>query len=128
MELPLRLRPARERGGALAADTARGKRGTLLSMALLKFAKEAGAGENKRASPLVDKPDGTPAGALGSGRDTPRKFLPSSPPELHPAAERQWALLSEEAGANWGSLRRDRGDRASRDGALRRTARASRAD
>jgi hypothetical protein len=56
VELPLRFRPTRERGGgALAADPARGKRGALLTMALLKFAKEAGVGENKRTSPVVAK-------------------------------------------------------------------------
>jgi transposase len=91
----------------------------LFSMALKEFAKEVGAGEEKRILLVVDKAGWHAGGEVEVPEGIHLEFLPSGSPELQPA-ERLWPLTNE-AVAN-GISRRDRGDRGGADGALRRTA------
>jgi transposase len=94
VDLPLRLRPSEERAGLLD-DPAHGKHREMFSLALSEFAKEVGAGTERRILLVVDK-----AGwHTGKEMDLPEEgihleFLPKGSPELMPA-ERLWPLTNE---------------------------------
>jgi transposase len=66
----------------------------LFSMALLEFAKEVGAGENKRVLLVVDKAGWHTGGEVEIPEGIHLEFLPSGSPELQPA-ERLWPLTNE---------------------------------
>jgi transposase len=66
----------------------------LFSMALLEFAKEVGAGENKRILLVVDKAGWHTGGEVEVPEGIHLEFLPSGSPELMPA-ERLWPLTNE---------------------------------
>jgi transposase len=65
----------------------------LFSLALGEFAKEVGAGENKRVL-LVDKAGWHTGGEVDLPEGIHLEFLPSGSPELMPA-ERLWPLTNE---------------------------------
>jgi transposase len=66
----------------------------LFSMALYEFAKEVGAGENKRVLLVVDRAGWHTGGELDLPEGIHLEFLPSGSPELMPA-ERLWPLTNE---------------------------------
>ncbi len=66
----------------------------LFSMALAEFAKEVGAGENKRVLLVVDKAGWHTGGEVEVPEGIHLEFLPSGSPELQPA-ERLWPLTNE---------------------------------
>ncbi|MCA1716226.1 MAG: IS630 family transposase [Actinobacteria bacterium] len=66
----------------------------VFSMALFEFAKEAGAGENKRILLVVDKAGWHTGGEVELPEGVHLEFLPSGSPELQPA-ERLWPLTNE---------------------------------
>ena len=67
----------------------------LFSMALYEFAKEVGAGENKRILLVVDRAGWhTGGGEVELPEGIHLEFLPSGSPELMPA-ERLWPLTNE---------------------------------
>ena len=66
----------------------------LFSMALLEFAKEVGAGENKRILLVVDRAGWHTGGEAEVPEGIHLEFLPSGSPELMPA-ERLWPLTNE---------------------------------
>ena len=66
----------------------------LLSMTLSEFAKEAGAGENKRVLLAVDKAGWHTDGEAEIPEGIHLEFLPSGSPELQ-LAERLWPLTDE---------------------------------
>ena len=63
----------------------------LFSMALKEFAKEVGAGENKRVLLVVDRAGWHTGGEVDLPEGINLEFLPSGSPELMPA-ERLWPL------------------------------------
>jgi transposase len=66
----------------------------LFSMALFEFAKEVGAGENKRILLVVDKAGWHTGGEVALPEGIHLELLPSGSPELQPA-ERLWPLTNE---------------------------------
>ncbi len=66
----------------------------LFSMALREFAKEVGAGEDKRVLLVVDKAGWHTGGEVEVPEGIELEFLPSGSPELQPA-ERLWPLTNE---------------------------------
>ncbi len=94
MDLPLRLRASRERGGFLADPSHGQRRGVLDGSHLFEFAKEVGAGENKRVLLVVDKAGWHTGGEVEVPEGIHLEFLPSGSPELMPA-ERLWPLTNE---------------------------------
>jgi hypothetical protein len=78
----------------------------LFSMALGEFAKEVGAGEERRILLVVDQAGWHTGGEVEIPEGIHLEFLPSGSPELQPA-ERLWPLTNE-AVANPGSSRRSR--------------------
>lgn len=66
----------------------------LFSMALREFAKEVGAGEDKRILLVVDKAGWHTGGEVEVPEGIHLEFLPSGSPELMPA-ERLWPLTNE---------------------------------
>jgi transposase len=66
----------------------------LFSMALREFAKEAGAGPDKRIVLVVDKAGWHTGGEVEVPEGIHLEFLPSGSPELMPA-ERLWVLTNE---------------------------------
>jgi len=66
----------------------------LLSMALGEFAKEVGAGENKRILLVLDQAGSHTSGEIEIPEGIHLEFLPSGSPELQPA-ERLWPLSNE---------------------------------
>jgi transposase len=66
----------------------------LFSLALGEFAKEVGAGENKRVVLFVDQAGWHTSGEVEVPEGIHLKFLPSGSPELMPA-ERLWPLSNE---------------------------------
>jgi transposase len=66
----------------------------LFSMALKEFAKEVGAGENKRVLLVVDQAGWHTGGEVDLPEGIHLEFLPSGSPELMPA-ERLWPLTNE---------------------------------
>ena len=92
-------------------------------MALNEFAREVGAGKDKRVLLVVDQAGWHTGGEVELPEGIHLEFLPSGSPELMPA-ERLWPLTNEASGQR--ALRRDRGDRGGPGGALRRTARPDR--
>jgi transposase len=66
----------------------------LFSMALSEFAKEVGAGKDKRVLLVVDKAGWHTGGELDLPEGIHLEFLPSGSPELMPA-ERLWPLTNE---------------------------------
>ncbi len=66
----------------------------LFSMALLEFAKEVGAGKDKRVVLVVDKAGWHTGGEVKVPEGIHLEFLPSGSPELMPA-ERLWPLTNE---------------------------------
>src|SRR4051812_32588568 len=94
VDLPLRLRPAPERGGFLA-DPLPTVNVELFSMALYEeFAKEMEAGEKKRVLLVVDQAGWHTGGKVEVPEGIHLEFLPSGSPELQPA-ERLWPLTNE---------------------------------
>ena len=66
----------------------------LFSMALKEFAKEVGAGEEKRVLLVVDKAGWHTGGEVEIPEGINLEFVPSGSPELMPA-ERLWPLTNE---------------------------------
>jgi len=66
----------------------------LFSTALREFAKEVGAGEDKRILLVVDKAGWHTGGEVEVPEGVHLEFLPSGSPELMPA-ERLWPLTNE---------------------------------
>jgi transposase len=66
----------------------------LFSMALREFAKEAGAGKDKRILLVVDRAGWHTGGKVEIPEGIHLEFLPSGSPELMPA-ERLWPLTNE---------------------------------
>ena len=66
----------------------------LFSLALREFAKEVGAGENKRIVLVVDKAGWHTGGEVKIPEGIELEFLPNGSPELMPA-ERLWPLTNE---------------------------------
>jgi transposase len=66
----------------------------LFSMALDEFAKEVGAGEDRRIVLVVDKAGWHTGGEVEVPEGIHLEFLPSGSPELQPA-ERLWPLTNE---------------------------------
>jgi transposase len=66
----------------------------LFSMALKEFAKEVGAGEEKRILLVVDKAGWHAGGEVEVPEGIHLEFLPSGSPELQPA-EKLWPLTNE---------------------------------
>jgi transposase len=66
----------------------------LFSMALREFAKEVGAGKEKRVLLVVDKAGWHTGGGVEVPEGVHLEFLPSGSPELQPA-ERLWPLTNE---------------------------------
>jgi transposase len=66
----------------------------LFSMALQEFAKEVGAGEDKRVLLVVDRAGWHTGGGVELPEGIHLEFLPSGSPELQPA-ERLWPLTNE---------------------------------
>ena len=66
----------------------------LFSMALREFAKEVGAGEDKRIVLVVDQAGWHTSGEVEVPEGIHPQFLPSGSPELMPA-ERLWPLSNE---------------------------------
>lgn len=66
----------------------------LFSMALREFAREVGAGENKRVVLVVDRAGWHTGGEAEVPEGIHLEFLPSGSPELMPA-ERLWPLTNE---------------------------------
>ncbi len=66
----------------------------LFSMALREFAKEMGAGKDKRVLLVVDKAGWHTGGEVEIPEGIRLEFLPSGSPELQPA-ERLWPLTNE---------------------------------
>jgi transposase len=66
----------------------------LFSMALREFAKEVGAGEERRILLVVDKAGWHTGGEVEVPQGIHLEFLPSGCPELQPA-ERLWPLTNE---------------------------------
>ena len=66
----------------------------LFSMALFEFAKEVGAGEDKRVLLVVDRAGWHTGGEVELPEGIHLEFLPSGSPELMPA-ERSWPLTNE---------------------------------
>jgi transposase len=66
----------------------------LFSMALYEFAKEVGAGENKRILLVVDRAGWHTGGEVELPEGIHLELLPSGSPELMPA-ERLWPLTNE---------------------------------
>jgi transposase len=66
----------------------------LFSMALGEFAKEVGAGEERRILLVVDKAGWHTGGEVEIPEGIHLEFLPSGSPELQPA-ERLWPLTNE---------------------------------
>jgi transposase len=66
----------------------------LFSMALREFAREVGAGEDKRILLVVDKAGWHTGGEVEVPEGIHLEFLPSGSPELMPA-ERLWPLTNE---------------------------------
>ena len=66
----------------------------LFSMALAEFAKEVGAGEERRILLVVDKAGWHTGGEVEVPEGIHLEFLPSGSPELQPA-ERLWPLTNE---------------------------------
>ncbi len=66
----------------------------LFSLALREFAKEVGAGENKRVLLVVDRAGWHTGGEVEIPEGIHLEFLPSGSPELQPA-ERLWPLTNE---------------------------------
>jgi transposase len=64
------------------------------SLSSLEFAKEVGAGENKRVLLVVDKAGWHTGGEVEIPEGIHLEFLPSGSPELQPA-ERLWPLTNE---------------------------------
>ena len=63
----------------------------LFSMALFEFAKEVGAGNDKRILLVVDRAGWHTGGEVEVPEGIHLEFLPSGSPELQPA-ERLWVL------------------------------------
>ena len=93
MDLPLRLRAARERRGLLA-DLVPTVNTELFSMALNELAKEVGAGKDKHILLVVDKAGWHTGKEVEVPEGIHLEFLPSGSPELQPA-ERLWPLTNE---------------------------------
>ena len=93
VDLPLRFRAALQRRGFLA-DPAHSQRGAVLDGALRVFAKEVGAGEDKRILLVVDKAGWHTGGEVEVPEGIHLEFLPPASPELQPA-ERLWPLSNE---------------------------------
>jgi transposase len=96
VDLPLRLRPSPERGGLLD-DPAHGEHRAVLFGArggVRKFAKEVGAGADKRILLVVDKAGWHTGGEVEIPEGIELEFLPNGSPELMPA-ERLWPLTNE---------------------------------
>lgn len=72
----------------------------LFSMVLYEFAKEVGAGENKRVLLVVDRAGWHTGGEVQLPEGIHLEFLPSGSPELIMPAERLWPLTNEAAVAN----------------------------
>lgn len=66
----------------------------LFSIALREFAKEVGAGENKRVLLVVDRAGWHTSGELAIPEGIHLELLPPGSPELQPA-ERLWPLTNE---------------------------------
>ena len=66
----------------------------LFSMALREFAKEVGAGKEKRILLVVDRAGWHTGGEVEVPEGIHLEFLPSGSPELQPA-ERLWPLTNE---------------------------------
>ena len=66
----------------------------LFSIALREFAKEVGAGQNKRVLLVVDRAGWHTGGEVEVPEGIHLEFLPSGSPELQPA-ERLWPLTNE---------------------------------
>jgi transposase len=66
----------------------------LFSMALHEFAKEVGAGENKRILLVLDQAGWHTSGEVELPEGIHLEFLPTGSPELQPA-ERLWPLANE---------------------------------
>ncbi len=66
----------------------------LFSMALAGFAREVGAGENKRILLVVDQAGWHTSGEVDVPEGIHLEFLPTGSPELQPA-ERLWPLTNE---------------------------------
>jgi len=66
----------------------------LFSMALFEFAKEVGAGNDKRILLVVDRAGWHTGGEVEVPEGIHLEFLPSGSPELQPA-ERLWVLTNE---------------------------------
>jgi transposase len=66
----------------------------LFSMALFEFAREIGAGKDKRVLLVVDKAGWHTGGEVEVPEGIHLEFLPSGSPELQPA-ERLWPLTNE---------------------------------
>jgi transposase len=96
----------------------------LFSMALFEFAREIGAGKDKRVLLVVDKAGWHTGGEVEVPEGIHLEFLPSGSPELQPA-ERLWPLTNEAVAKSGSqpSLREDRRARRGSGGALRATAR-----
>jgi transposase len=94
VDLPLRFRAPRERRGLLA-DLLPTVNTELFSMTLNEFAREVGAGKDKRVLLLVVDQAGW---HTGKEVEVPEgihlEFLPSGSPELMPA-EKLWPLTNE---------------------------------
>ncbi len=94
MDLPVRLRATLAKPwGDFLADPAT-VNVELFSMALWEFAKEVGAGENKRVLLVVDRAGWHTGGRVEVPEGIHLEFLPSGSPELQPA-ERLWPLTNE---------------------------------
>jgi transposase len=92
--LRLRLLAPEERGGLLA-DSSHCQRGGVLFSALSHFAKEVGAGKDKRILLLVlDQAGWHTGGNVEVPEGIHLEFLPARSPELQPA-ERLWPLANE---------------------------------
>ena len=65
------------------------------SLALGEFAKEVGAGKERRILLVVDKAGWHTGGEMELPEGIHLEFLPSGSPELMPAAERLWPLTNE---------------------------------
>jgi transposase len=66
----------------------------LFSMALLEFAREVGAGEDKRILLVLDQAGWHTSGEVEVPEGLHLEFLPAGSPELQPA-ERLWPLTNE---------------------------------
>jgi transposase len=66
----------------------------LFSMALKEFAREVGAGENKRILLVIDQAGWHTSGEVEVPEGIHLEFLPTGSPELQPA-ERLWPLSNE---------------------------------